>query len=196
MHTQPAFEAQPQPQLRRVRPEDRAAMRQFVRGLSADSRALRFHGGVKADSDMLLSHLTQADGRRHIAFVAVLACDDGDLIVGEARVVRGSAGEPAEFAIAVADAWAGRGLARQLLHTLLAAAAEAGFEAVVGEVLAHNGRMGGFMQREGFELAAAGDAGVQRWQRTLAQARPHPQPAGWLARLGNRFGLGRTLQAA
>lgn len=196
MQAQPTFEAQPQPQLRPVRPEDRAAMRRFVQALSPQSRSLRFHGGVKADSDMLLSHLTQADGRRHIAFVAVLACDDGDLIVGEARVVRGGAGEPAELAIAVADAWAGRGLARQLLRTLLAAADEAGFEAVVGEVLAHNGRMGGFMQREGFELANAGEGSVQRWQRTLGLARPQPQTAGWLAWLGNRFGLGRTLQAA
>jgi len=195
MQAQPAFEAHPQPQLRPVRPEDRAAMREFVRGLSAQSRALRFHGGVKADSDMLLSHLTQADGRRHIAFVAVLACDDGDLIVGEARVVRGSEGEPAELAIAVADAWAGRGLARRLLRTLLAAAAEAGFEAVVGEVLAHNGRMGGFMQREGFVVAdPATVAGVQRWQRTLTA--PQAPRSGWLSWLGNRFGVARALHAA
>lgn len=190
----PALEAQPQPQLRPVRPDDRAAMRRFVQALSPASRGLRFHGGVKADSDMLLSHLTQADGQRHIAFVAVLACDDGELIVGEARVVRGSAGEPAEFAMAVADAWQGRGLARELLRRLLAAAAEAGIEAVVGEVLAHNGRMGGFMQREGFVAAGITGAGVQRWQRTLVA--PQPRPAGWLAWLGNPFGLGRALRAA
>jgi len=193
MHKPPAFEAQPQPLLRPVRPEDRAAMRQFLRALSAESRGFRFHGGVKADSDMLLSHLTRADGRRHIAFVAVLALDDGDLIVGEARVVRGGEGEPAEFAIAVADAWQGRGLARQLLRTLLAAAAAAGFRAVVGEVLAHNGRMAGFMQREGFMTADAGAAGVYRWQRTLEL--PPAQPVGWLAWLGHRFGVGRVPQA-
>jgi acetyltransferase len=194
MQAQPTFEAQPQPLLRPVRPEDRAAMRRFVQALGPESRGLRFHGGVKPDSDRLLSHLTQADGGRHIAFVAVLACDDGELIVGEARAVRGSADEPAEFAIAVADAWQGRGLARQLLRTLLAAAAEAGFTAVAGEVLMHNARMGGFMQREGFVVAGASEAGVQRWQRTLVA--PQPRRPGWLAWLGGQFGVGRALHAA
>jgi acetyltransferase len=202
MHTLAAVQTQvqphplPQPRLRPVDPADREAMRRFVQGLSAASRGLRFHGGVRADSDRLLTHLTQVDGRRHIAFVAVLACDDGELIVGEAGCVRGTAArpeEPAEFAIAVADAWQGRGLARQLLRALLATAAEAEIDTVVGDVLAHNGRMVAFMQREGFVMAAAEEAGVQRWSRTLAPHRPSSPalPAGWLARLRQRLGLRR-----
>lgn len=194
MHSQPALDTPLQTQLRPVRPADRAAMRDFVRGLSAASRGLRFHGGVKPDSDMLLSHLTQADGQRHIALVAVLPCDDGDVIVGEARCVRGAPGEPAEFAIAVADAWQGRGLARQLLRALLAAAAAAGMHTVVGEVLAHNGRMAGFMQREGFVATAAAEAGVQRWVHTMAT--PQPARAGWRGWLDSRLGIGRSHAAA
>lgn len=202
MHPLPAALAQlqlhplPHPRLRPVDPADRDAMRRFLQGLSAASRNLRFHGGVRADSDRLLTHLTEVDGRRHIAFVAVLACDDGELIVGEARCVRGTAArsdEPAEFAIAVADAWQGRGLALQLLRALLAAAAQAGIENVVGDVLTHNGRMAAFMDRAGFVMAEAEEAGVQRWCRTLAPHRPSSPalPAGWLARLGQRLGLGR-----
>ncbi len=183
MQNPAAFEAQPQPALRPVRADDLPAMRRFVQGLAAGSRALRFHGGVKPDSPRLLAHLTQADGRRHIAYVAVLPCDDGELIVGEARVVRGADGEPAELAIAVADAWQGRGLAGRLLRTLLAAAAESGFDAVAGDVLAHNVRMAGFMRREGFEPAPGLEAGVQRWQRALAAPRPaRPLWLGWLRR--------------
>lgn len=166
--------AWPEPRVRPVQPADREAMRRFVQGLSAASRGLRFHGGVKADSDRLLAHLTQADGQRHIALVAVLACDDGELIIGEARCVRGTAarpGEPAEFAMAVADAWQGRGVARALLRALRAAAAQAGIDTVVGDVLAHNGRMAAFMQREGFVRAVDDTAGVQRWGGTLAPAR-------------------------
>lgn len=190
--------ALPRPFLRPVHPADRDAMRRFFQGLSAASRALRFHGGVKADSDRLLTHLTQVDGRRHIAFVAVLACDDGERIVGEARCVRGTAvgpEGPAEFAIAVADAWQGRGLARQLLRALLATAGQAGIDSVAGDVLACNCRMAAFMQREGFEMADAEEAGVQRWSRTLAPHRPSSSalpvwPEGWLAWLGHRLGLG------
>lgn len=199
MHTLSAVKAPlqphalPQPHLRPVDPADRDAMRRFVQGLSAASRRLRFHGGVKADSDPLLTHLTQVDGRRHIAFVAVLACDDGELIVGEARCVRGTAARPegpAEFALAVADAWQGRGLARQLLRALLATAEQAGIDSIVGDVLACNGRMAAFMQREGFEMADDEEAGVQRWSRTLAPPRPSSPALPWLARLGQRLGWG------
>lgn len=199
--------SQLQAQLRPVRAEDRAAMRHFVQALSPESRGLRFHGGVKADSERLLTHLTQADGLRHIAYVAVLACDDGELIVGEARVVGGSAGEPAELAIVVADAWQGRGLARQLLDTVLAAAAEAGLQAVVGEVLAHNARMACFMERAGFVAVAGCAGGVQRWERSLAAPEAPAQPGqgrlfarlaqlARLARPGWRLGAGRAPLAA
>lgn len=198
------LEATPQPALRPVRAADLPAMRRYVVGLSSDSRGLRFHGGVNPTSERLLTHLTQADGRRHIALVAVLACDDGDVIVGEARCVRGHEGESAEFAISVAEAWQGRGLARQLLQALLAAAAQAGVDAVVGEVLSRNGRMAGFMQREGFVQAASAEAGVQRWEQRLAPVRPvlavnAPRTAaatGWTARLAQRLGFTRTVAAA
>jgi GNAT superfamily N-acetyltransferase len=207
MHTTP-LEAQPQalprprphprphPRLRPVCADDLPAMRHFVQGLRAESRVLRFHGGVKPDSQRLLAHLTQADGRHHIAWVAVLPCDDGELIVGEARVVRGSAGDPAELAIAVAEAWQGCGLASRLLRSVLAAAAEAGIDAVVGDVLAHNGRMGSFMQREGFVAEPGMEAGVQRWARGLAAPQAPATGSGWLAWLGRRLNAGRGLQAA
>ena len=189
-HPQAAFETTPQPQLRPVRAADLPAMRQFVLGLSSDSRGLRFHGGVNPSSERLLTHLTQADGRRHIALVAVLRCDDGDVVVGEARCVRGADGEAAEFAISVADAWQGRGLARQLLAALLAAAAQAGMDTVVGDVLTRNGRMGRFMQQAGFVATASDEAGVQRWvcqllssqpEQPASQALESTAPAGWMA---------------
>lgn len=180
-----AHAATPQPVLRPVRAADLPAMRQFVLGLSSDSRGLRFHGGVNPSSERLLTHLTQADGRRHIALVAVLPCNDGDLVVGEARCVRGAEGEAAEFAISVADAWQGRGLARQLLAALLAAAGQAGMHTVVGDVLTRNDRMSRFMQTAGFAATASDEAGVQRWEcrlstaRTTAQAQQAAAPAGW-----------------
>lgn len=177
-----AFATPPTPLLRPVQAHDLPALRRFVQGLSAASRSLRFHGGVKPDSERLLAHLAQADGRRHIALVAVLACDDGERIVGEARLVRGAAGEPAELAMAVADAWQGRGLAQRLLQALLAAAAEAGVEAVAAEVLAHNARMAAFLRRAGFVAAGAGEAGVCRWQRQLAQPATLAAATGWRAR--------------
>lgn len=142
----------PQPQLRAVRTDDAAAMREYLRGLSGGARGLRFHGGVNPASERLLAHLTQADGRRHIALVAVLALDDGDVIVGEAAAMPG-----------VGDG------DRELGGRL------AGVQAVAGEVLLRNGRMTAFMQREGFAPAASAEAGSARWLCRL-QAPGHPLP--------------------
>jgi len=157
-----------QPRLRSVQPADAPAMSRYLQTLGAASRRQRFHGCVHSGSERLLQHLTGADGRRHIALVAVLPCDDGDLIVGEARCVRGAEGEPAEMAISVAEAWQGRGLAVTLLRGMLAAAAAAGVSQVTGDVLAGNARMMAFMRREGFAPDGAEEPGVVRWTRELA----------------------------
>ncbi len=55
-----------------------------------------------------------------------------------------------EFAIAVVDAWQGRGLASQLLQTLMQAARERGFERMEGYILASNARMLKLARRLGF----------------------------------------------
>lgn len=157
--------------LRPVRSADATAMERFVMGLSAASRRMRFHGAVNACSPELLRRLTQADGVRHVAYVACI--DDGDggeQIVGEARYfVSGS--ESAEFAIAVADSQRGRGLADDLLRALLRSAGAAGLAQLYGDVLDGNARMAVFMQRHGFavDMDADADPGTARWQRGLRQ---------------------------
>lgn len=173
------------PTLRPVHPEDLPAMRRFVQALGPSSRRLRFHGGLKPDSDRLLRHLTGADGVRHVAWVAVLPCDDGDVIVGEARWVR--TGEAtAELAVVVADAWHGHGLARALLARLLQAAEAAGVATLTADVLADNARMATFLQRQGFEPGrpegAGAAGGVRTWVRTLpatAAGGVRPAMPGW-----------------
>ena len=120
-------------------------------------------------SERLLSHMTRGDGGTLLALVAVLPADDGDVIVGEACCARSTQGQTAEFAISVSQAAQGSGLAQQLLDALLQAAAAAGIVHVVGEVLEHNGRMANFLTRSGFEPCDTPQAGVRRWQITLAQ---------------------------
>lgn len=187
VHEAPARAAAAAPQLRPVVPSDLPAMRAFVQALSPSSRRLRFHGGLKPDSDRLLRHLTGADGVRHVAWVAVRPCDDGDLIVGEAHWVR--TGEAsAEFAVVVADAWHGHGLAQALLARLLQAAEDAGITTLTAEVLDDNARMATFLRRQGFELDgpehAAAEAGVRTWVKALpavAAADTRPATPAWRA---------------
>lgn len=166
-----------QPEIRPVRAADAPAMQAFVQALSAASRRWRFHGAISGCTPNLLRQMTQVDGRRHVALVACLPCEDGDVIVGEARYAVLHDGSAAEFAIAVADAQQGNGLARRLLRALLGAAREAGVRDLVGEVLEGNERMAAFLKRERFaheaaDLFADTEPGVQRWHRHIDSPAP------------------------
>ena len=168
--------------LRPVRSTDGAAMERFVMRLSAASRRMRFHGAINACGPELLRRLTQADGMRHVAYVACIDNDDeGEQIVGEARYFV-SGIESAEFAIAVADSHHGRGTADALLRALLRAAGAAGLARLYGDVLDGNARMAGFLQRHGFAIDwhadadADADPGTVRWQRKPHQVARATRP--------------------
>jgi len=105
---------------------------------------------VKEVSPELLRRLVVADPRSHVALAAF---QDSEL-VGEARYV--CQGESAEFALAVADSWRRRGLARRL----------------EGEVLASNEAMLEFVARTGFRLRPHEEDG----RLVRAQIAVQPQP--------------------
>ena len=132
--------------VRPLRVQDAAAFRAFVERLSPASRYARFQFVVKELSPQLLRMLVEADPRSHVA----LAAFQGSELVGEARYVRSD--DSAEFAIAVADGWRRRGLARYLLHRLLTRARRDGLRRVEGEVLAGNAAMLAFVQQAGFRV--------------------------------------------
>lgn len=149
--------------LRPVRAQDHAALGGLLASMSPATRRLRFHATVNPRSEALLHSLAQAAPGGE-AFVAVQRLDDGgERLVGEARwsPVPGDDGRTgearrAEFAIAVADAAAGSGVADALMQQVLHSAQQAGFEVMVGEVLAGNGRMAAFAERHGFRDAGEG----------------------------------------
>ncbi len=173
--------------VRRVSAADAPAMQRFVEGLSARSRRWRFHGWVNGCGEAFLRHLTEVDFDDHVAFVAYV----GDDLVGEARYVRGGHLTEAEFAIAVADGYQGRGIARALMDALLAAAREAGVAHLYGDVMEDNAAMAAFMQRQGFAIDLARwdtvDAGLVRYQRAV-RASLHEHLLGrlpaWLSTVG------------
>lgn len=132
--------------IRPLRVQDAAAFRAFLERLSPASRYARFQYVVKDVTPQLLRPLLEADPRSHVALAAF---QDSEL-VGEARYVR--QGEAAEFALAVADSWRRRGLARRLLEHLLGRARRQGLRRLEGEVLTSNQAMLEFVARAGFSL--------------------------------------------
>lgn len=92
-------------------------------GMSAESRRLRYLGGVPELSAGMLEQLTDVDHDTHGAWVA----HGGPDPVAIARYVR-LAGEPtvAEVAVEVVDRCQGHGLGRLLIEVIASAAADAG----------------------------------------------------------------------
>ena len=170
--------------LRPVLPQDDDLLRDFVAALSPQSRRLRFHAPINGLCDAALARLTQLDYRHHLAFVVTIARDDEETVVAEARyVIDDEDPETAEFAIAVADAWHGRGIGARLMCSLAAAARGAGLRWLRGEVLAGNAAMLALMQRCGYVLAPHPcDEALLRVETSLQQRAPSARRP-WLARL-------------
>ena len=139
-------------QLRPLTPADSEAERRFFNGLSLGSRHQRFHFGLRELSPALLTLLTDVDQRLHCAWVLELPSEAGATLIADARFVCDPEHPTrAEFALAVADDWQGRGLGRRLLGHLLEQARRRGVQRLFGDILAENRRM----------LALARDAGMQ-----------------------------------
>ena len=122
--------------LRPIAAEDRDALAAGFEQLSDQSRYRRFFGPVSRLSDRQLDYLTDVDHHDHEAVVA-FADGEEDVIIGVARFVRVEEGV-AEPAVAVVDAWQGRGLATLLLDALVERAREEGIGWFAAPVLAGN----------------------------------------------------------
>lgn len=195
----------PPPQVRPVRPGDAPLLAEYVQSLSAASQQLRFHGVVRGCTPGLLALLAGTDGRRQRVLVASLQVDGGECLVGEARYAVDASGRVGEFALSVADAWRGTGVATRLMERLLQQAADDGLHWLHGDVLGHNGRMLGFVQRLGFTLDAGSwerdaDAAASHLVRVerCVQARPvvRGRPAAQPARYGALWAWSHWLKAA
>jgi len=138
-------------EVRPMRPEDPVREQQFFNGLSEQSRYLRFQHHLPALSARMLERFTQLDYDRELALVAIEP--GGDQFIAVGRYVPMPDGMNAEFALAVADAWQGRGLGAALLAELADRAREAGYDALVGMVLNANHGMVDLALHLGFEVA-------------------------------------------
>jgi len=154
---EPARETWPLPggravRLRPITAADAGAEQAFFRGLSLDSRHKRFHVGLRELSPALLALLTDVDHHLHRAWVAE-SLEPGLPVVADARYVREAHGpKRAEFAVAVADDWQGRGLGRRLIAHLAAHARRHGVQALYGDVLADHRRMLALLRDQGARL--------------------------------------------
>jgi acetyltransferase len=140
--------------LRPIRPEDAQLEQRFVRNLSLESRYFRFHQGLLELTPEMLVRFTQIDYDREMAFVAMVAAEEGDDEIGVARYVATPDGQSCEFALVVADAYHGRGVGTALMHALIGAARDNGLREMTGEVLTENHTMLELVRNLGFRVEA------------------------------------------
>ena len=121
-------------EIRRLRPHEAGdAVDAVFAGMSNESRRLRFHLPITRMPSYFRQELVRLDGCTR---AAVSAWVDGKP-VGIGRIAAVSSTE-AETAIALVDAWQGRGIGRQLLSGAADLAASLGYHQLTAEVLAEN----------------------------------------------------------
>ncbi len=149
--------------IRPIKPEDAGMEQVFVKGLSAESKYFRFMNTIRELAPSQLTRLTQIDYDREMAFVATVEENGRELELGVVRYATNPDAESCEFAIVVADAWQGKGLARRLMTMLIDAAKSRGLKYMTGDFLAENRRMIKFVSSLGFVISAhPDDPGLKR----------------------------------
>jgi GNAT superfamily N-acetyltransferase len=159
--------------IRPVLPQDQELTTAFFAELPAPARYDRFMSPMRHLPPELVKRFTNIDYADHLALVAEVFEDGRETVVAEARYVRGADPSVAEFAVSVADAWQGQGLASRLLGKLISRAATAGVQRMIGGTLATNGKMLHLARKAGFTVKRSLDVrGVMLLEKTVEPAHP------------------------
>lgn len=125
--------------IRPIRPDDSERLQLTHEHLSDQSRYRRFMTAKPVLTDSDAAYLANIDGCDHYALAATIPAPEGEAIIGVARYIRlPRHPEIAEFAIVVADAWQGQGLARELLGRLADAAVTRGVQRFAATIFSDN----------------------------------------------------------
>ncbi|NZA27840.1 GNAT family N-acetyltransferase [Luteimonas sp. SJ-92] len=105
--------------IRPVTPQDRPAQRAFVEALSSQAQRLRFLGELGHPIERALERLVHVDYDHEVAFVAVVAEDSQQKIVGASRYSTDAQGLRCECSVVVAEDWRGKGLGTLMMRHLI-----------------------------------------------------------------------------
>jgi acetate---CoA ligase (ADP-forming) len=141
--------------VRPIRADDEERLSRFYASLSLESRIFRFFAAV-ANADASVKKMIDVDYRDRYGIVALAGADQA--IVGHAMYVAIERGK-AELALAVADAYQGKGLGTILLGQLAEAASDAGIQVLEAVVRPENHRMLGVLRESGFPIHSRSDPG-------------------------------------
>ena len=159
---------------RAIRVDDAPRLQAFHHRLSERSVFFRFAGIMPELNRELAERLSHVDYAERMAIILTTGPATDEPIIAVARY-QGVARETAEFALAIEDAWQGRGIGSRLLRTLAKYASRQGFTELLANVLYDNDRMLALLRhsgmlttlriRDGYAEAWLDIAGVGRTDR-------------------------------
>lgn len=153
--------------LRIATPDDIEHVEAFIRGLSRESMAMRFMGGVSTVSRKFVEDLCDESPHRRACLLAVEGEGPEERILGLGNYV-GDGAPVAEVAFMIADAHQGRGIGTLILERLAGIAAGAGYVGFEAELLYRNEKMANVFRDSGFETRRAMEGGIIHLQFPLS----------------------------
>jgi acetyltransferase len=147
--------------VRPIHPDDAQMLQDLVHRLSPESRYFRFVSSIEQLPPTMLARFTLIDYDREMALVAVHkqrhAGEDGEIIeteriIGVSRYITNPDRSSCEFALVVADDYAGKGLGSRLMESIMDVARDKGLSEIIGLVLANNSGMLKLMRSLGFHV--------------------------------------------
>ncbi len=153
--------------IRPIRPADMDLEKAFVKKLSDYSRYYRFMQPIRELSPAMLEHFTHPDYDREMALIAIANLAGAEEEIGVARYVKYPGGRECEFALAIADAWQGKGVGTVLMQALMANARAVGLVSMEGFVLSTNQAMLKLVRFLGFSLEINKDDPTQMTVRNV-----------------------------
>src|SRR4249919_1090294 len=136
--------------IRPLTPQDKAAERVFIEGLSTQSRRYRFLGAVACPSERVIEQFTNIDYVHEVAFAAVIPEDAHERIVGVSRYSTDADGVNCECAVTVSDEWQQKGLGTLLMRHLIEVARARGIRRMTLIDVAENAKMQDLATHLGF----------------------------------------------
>jgi GNAT superfamily N-acetyltransferase len=119
-----------------------------------------------------LARALAANGRETLTLLLVAGAEDGETVIGEARVALSCAERAGEFGMSIADDWRRLGAGSALLEEIERRAAADGIEWLCGDTLRTNAGMIALARAHGFRLGPGLEPRLVRIEKRLENAAP------------------------
>ena len=156
--------------LRLARPSDTPRVREFLEGLSAETRHRRFFNAMPAVPEHVVRHFTFYNPRERMIVVAVALIDGRERILGLADAALLDTGVT-ELAAVVDDGLQQQGLGKLLTEAIASLALRQGATHLYAELLDDNVPMRRLMERLGNTVRTVEDGTTRLYTRLAAPQR-------------------------